>query len=82
MPAQDTPQQDRSECNTPSNPDGLPAADCCGDETGKMMNGCPWESLLKKHRLIGLLVLAAVALMFLISQVGGILGIIAFFRTL
>lgn len=82
MSAQNIPQQDRSECNMPGSPDDLPAADCCSDEMGKMMNECPCCSFVKKHGGLGLLIVAVVILMFLISQVGGILGIIAYFRTL
>ena len=61
--------------------DDLPAADCCGDAMEKMTEECKCCSFVKKHKLVGLLMVAVVILMFLISQIGGILGIIAFFRT-
>ena len=51
-------------------------------ETAAMMQACPCGSFLKEHRLGVLAVFSLVILAFLISQIGGILGIIAFVRTL
>jgi hypothetical protein len=48
----------------------------------EMMQQCPCGSFLKNHWLAAFTIFAMMLLMFLISQVGGILGIIAFFRTL
>ena len=68
-------------------PDGQESGDaeatsCCGPQTAEMMQGCSCGSFLKAHRLAALAIFSLVALAFLISQVGGILGIIAFCRTL
>jgi len=49
---------------------------------GEMVQGCPCGSFLKEHRLAAFAVFSLIVLMFLISQVGGIFGIIGFFRTL
>jgi len=48
----------------------------------EMVQSCPCGSFLKRHRLVAFAVFSLIVLMFLISQVGGILGIIAFIRTL
>jgi hypothetical protein len=67
-----------SEENTGRNHGG---ASCCGPEMMEAMGDCPCGSLMKGHRGILYAILAVVVLAFLISQVGGILGIIGFFRT-
>jgi hypothetical protein len=56
-------------------------AACCGPNTAKMMQECPCASAMKSHRKTAIVAMSVVFLAFLISQVGGILGIIAFFRT-
>ena len=61
---------------------GAEKAGCCGPEMAEMMKECPCGTMFKKHRLGVFLVFSLVFLAFLISQVGGILGIIAFIRTL
>ena len=53
-----------------------------GPEMAAMMQACPCGSFFKEHRLAVLAVFSLVILAFLISQVGGILGIIAFVWTL
>ncbi|MHC4295325.1 MAG: hypothetical protein ACYSTL_07045, partial [Planctomycetota bacterium] len=58
------------------------AESCCGPMMAEMMQQCPCGSFLKNHWLAAFTIFAMMLLMFLISQVGGILGIIAFFRTL
>ena len=58
------------------------AASCCGPEMAEMMNQCPCGSFLKRHWLAAFAMFSLVGLAFLISQVGGGMGIIAFFRTL
>ncbi len=55
---------------------------CCGPEMTEAAAKCPCASMFKKHPLAGLGIFSVMLLMFLVSQVGGILGIIAFFRTL
>jgi len=55
---------------------------CCEPGAEEATEECPCGSVFKKHRGVLTLALAGVALAFLISQVGGILGIIAFIRTL
>ena len=55
---------------------------CCGSEVMGAMTDCPCASFFKKHPLAMLGMFSVMLLMFLISQVGGILGIIAFIRTL
>ncbi len=61
---------------------GFEMPGCCGPETAETVQSCPCGSFLKGHRLAAFAVFSLIALMFLISQVGGILGIIAFFRTM
>ena len=56
-------------------------AGCCGAEAGQATEGCPCGSMLKGHRVAVVAVLAVMGLALLISQAGGVLGIIAFFRT-
>ena len=56
-------------------------AACCGPDMVKMTQGCPCSSAMKSHWRAALAVFSVVFLAFLISQIGGILGIIAFFRT-
>jgi hypothetical protein len=56
--------------------------DCCGPAVADMKQICPCASILKRHRLAATLMIGGIALAFAISQVGGILGIIAFARTL
>ncbi len=46
------------------------------------MTECPCASFFKKHPLAAVDIFSVMLLMFLISQVGGILGIIAVIRTL
>ena len=46
-----------------------------------MMKHCPCGSVLRRHRAAIYSVAAGLMLAVVISQVGGILGIIAFFRT-
>ena len=58
------------------------AFSCCGPEATEAVTECRCASFFKKHSLAALGIFSAMLLMFLISQVGGILGIIAFIRTL
>ena len=60
---------------------GGEATGCCGPAMAETTRGCPCESMWKNHRLAGVAILGVVLLALLISQAGGILGIIAFFRT-
>lgn len=59
-----------------------PEFSCCDPEVTAAKIECPCASFFKKHPLMGLGIFSIMLLMFLISQVGGILGIIAFIRTL
>ena len=56
-------------------------AACCGPNAAKMIQECPCASAMKSHRETALVAMSVVFLEFLISQDGGILGMIAFFRT-
>ena len=59
------------------------AADMRKTMMGEMAAGqCPCATMMKRHPLAALAIFTLIGLMFLISQVGGVLGIIAFFRTL
>ncbi len=58
------------------------ALSCCGPEAEAAAAECPCASFFKKHPLAAFGMFSVMLLMFLISQVGGILGIIAFIRTL
>lgn len=68
--------------------DETPEAPCCCAGLGSCDAGdgqtapCCDGSMLKRHRLAVCAVVSVLALAFLVSQVGGILGVIAFFRTL
>ncbi len=59
-------------------------AGCCSspteDAAGKTEE-CPCGSIMKKHKFACIVFLSIVVLTFLISQVGGILGMIGFART-
>ncbi|NQT88270.1 hypothetical protein HQ560_15995 [bacterium] len=57
-------------------------AGCCGPAAADTAEGCPCAAAFQSHRVVCTIVLAAAALAFLVSQVGGVMGIIAFFRTL
>ena len=71
------------ESENPASQAGTGAAfSCCGPEATGAATECPCASFFKKHSLAALGIFSAMLLMFLISQVGGILGIIAFIRTL
>ena len=77
--------QDEAEGGTSGEQGRVGAPDmsgCCGPEMAEMTEVCSCGSFLKKHRLIASAAIFLIFLMFVISQVGGILGIIAFFRTL
>lgn len=54
---------------------------CCGSMMTEMSQGCSCGTIMKKHKTIFCLIFVLLILMFLVSQVGGILGILAFFRT-
>jgi hypothetical protein len=69
---------------------GLLGMPCCsenvdwsapGRDIGQMMQACPCGGWLRRHRLAAYAVLTVVGLGFLALQVGWILGVIAFFRT-
>ena len=68
-------------CEAGENP-SLNMAEGCGPGMTEMMSKCPCGSMFKTHKLACGGMFLLIALMFLISQVGGILGILAFFRTL
>ncbi len=57
-----------------------PAA-CCGPTAEATGADCPCASAMKGRPVIAFALIAGVALALAISQVGGILGILAFFRT-
>jgi hypothetical protein len=55
---------------------------CCDTGAPESAAACPCKGVFKSHRLAAALICAAVALAVLISQAGGVLGIVAFVRTL
>ena len=61
--------------------DGVDTAGSCGNMR-EMMQGGPCAGFLKRHRLAVFTALTVVGLGFLILQVGWVLGVIAFFRTI
>ena len=62
-------------------PEETQMAGCCGTKMTDMTQGCHCGSAFKKHRLACFVMITVMVLAFLISQVGGILGIIGFTRT-
>lgn len=69
-----------------SNGSTLVGMPCCpegpGGDMGRMMQVCPCATWFRRHRLAAYTTLIVVALGFLALQVGWILGVIAFLRTL
>jgi len=65
----------------PCCPEGL-AWSVPGGDMGQMMQACPCAAWLERHRLAAYAALTVVGLGFVALQVGWILGVIAFFRTL
>ncbi|HYW80863.1 MAG TPA: hypothetical protein VE890_14880 [Thermoguttaceae bacterium] len=57
-------------------------AACCGPDMAKMMHSCPCASAMKGRWKTALVVCGLILLAFIVCQIGGILGWIAFFRTL
>lgn len=55
---------------------------CCESTTAETTDKCPCCEFLKKHWLVGAAMFLVMLAMLIISQVGGILGIIAFIRTM
>ena len=55
-------------------------AACCGPDMAKMMQGCPCASIIKGRWKTALVLFSLLFLTFIVCQVGGILGMIAFFR--
>ena len=62
--------------------DGTERAACCDTAPEQTAGNCPCTSALKGRRLVAYAALGIFSLALLISQVGGILGIAAFVRTL
>ena len=57
-------------------------AGCCEAMMAESADGCPCKPFIRKHWGVVLGIFSLMILAFLISQVGGILGLIAFVRTL
>jgi len=55
---------------------------CCGPDMAKMMDGCRCASAMKHRWKTALVVFSLLLLAFIVCQIGGILGWIAFFQTL
>ncbi len=70
------------ERETAARPDEANVFGCCGPGMAKMMKNCSFGTAMKRYRWIFFGIFAAIVAAFLVSQVGGILGIIAFVRTL
>ena len=81
--ANTTKRDNDGPCGAPGDAGGprAGAASCCGAGAPESAGGCPCKGMFKSHRLTAVVVLAAVALAVLISQAGGVLGIVAFVRT-
>ena len=78
---QENLKTDRADpCGTPREAEGMTG--CCAFMMSEAGSGCPCGPLIRRHRVAILTILAFVAAAILVSQVGGILGIIAFVRTL
>lgn len=63
---------------------GAELENCCGVQGGEMaefMKACPCASLIRHPRRAFFGMLAGAALLFSITAVGWVLGILAFFRT-
>ena len=69
-------QDNRQELNSP-NWDSY-----CGSRMSEMMKFCPCGSAFKRHPLASFTVIVGIILTLVICQVGGILGVFAFFRTI
>ena len=78
-----TSQDDEHTCGRPSGArsEGAQTAGCCSPGVTRTAQGCPCGAVFKSHRAAVFAICAAVLLALLISQVGGALGIFAFFRT-
>jgi hypothetical protein len=70
-------EPDRTSCG----PGHFGAMSCCGETAGEDASGCPCGTMMRKHRWAMFSVFSVLIVAFLVSQVGGILGIIAFART-
>lgn len=60
---------------------GFDMAACCGTVAADMMRECPCGTAFKRHPLAAMAILGVMLLVLIISQIGGILGILAFLRT-
>jgi len=63
---------------------GLVDMPCCADvaDGSRIMQACPCTGWLRRHRFAAYTALIVVGLGLLALQVGWILGVVAFFRTL
>jgi len=81
------PECGETACGEPGrqkDPAGRVAAEmaaCCGPDMAKMMQACPCASAVKGRWKTALFAFSLLFLVFMVCQVGGILGMIAFFRT-
>ena len=66
---------------TPQDAGGVPK-DVCSTMMAEMAGKCPCAAMMKRHPVAAIGLVLLFLAMFLISQIGGILGMIAFFRTL
>ena len=74
---------ERGEPGRQEDPEGRFAAEmaaCCGPDMAKMMQRCPCASAIKGRWKTALVAFSLLFLAFIACQVGGILGMIAFFR--
>jgi hypothetical protein len=55
-------------------------AACCGPDMAKMMQSCPCASVMKGRWKTALVLCSLLFLTFIVCQVGGILGMVVFFR--
>ena len=73
----------RSQPGRQKDPAGRFAAEmaaCCGPDMAKMMQSCPCASVMKGRWKTALVLLSLLFLTFIVCQVGGILGMVAFLR--
>ena len=76
----ETASGERGRQEEPSGRFAAEMAACCGPDMAKMMQRCPCASVMKGRWKTALVLFSLLFLTSIICQVGGILGMIAFFR--
>ena len=76
-----TDEQTNSNCETCEPDKDVSSSGCCDPTMEEAMQACPCGGVLKNHRTAVFTAFAAITLVFLISQIGGVCGTVAFLRT-